>query len=599
MSVTRYIDTEELDIRNPLFLVDTEVTIASGTDNRDIGFVGKYYDGTNLVYTGLFRDATDSHFKLFQELQELPLVNTGSVNIAGTGYTLASLDALNFHATGTLTVDGALTANGDLTVMGSVSILDVATLMVEDNIILANSGPLNQKSDSGFCSKRPAANIIADDVAKQSGTASAAGTTTTVTLQAANGHGTTLDYYKGWVVSLGGDVTGTAICTTSTAADPPTLTLDTAASAATTVATTYGLFNKHCVGMIHDESTGMLTAYGFPREDTMGAIDPAGNAGDGNLADFVDFKANNITAANNLTIGGTATITGAITLTQIDTNILTINTGPNHLGSDGGYCSQRTPVNVVTNDTAKIAAVAIQTSYVSGSTTLLITNAAVGTDYYKGWVIRYNVNITEPTYITASTETGGTHTLTLNTAFSVPLVAGTDTVDLFNKRFVGSIYSEATDNYTIVGFPRDINESVIDINAPVNGNIPDYINIAVNNLYIDGTLNATNFVGSLKKNTEVFVAATTFAVTDIMNYGIIYLNPTANTTYTLPSIASIALDVNKSKETIFINISTFVATIASDAADNLEGLASLNLSSQYSKTMLTVASGIANAWTIS
>src|SRR6185369_8529967 len=205
MSVTRYIDTEELEIRNSLFLVDTEVNTGSGTDNRDIGIIGKYYDGTNLVYTGLFRDASDTHFKFFQSLQELPLVDTGSVNIAGTGYALASLDVFDFHATGTLTVDGTLTANSDLITLGSVSILDVSTLTVEDNIVLANSGPANQLADAGFVTKRPAANIVADDGVKQFGTASAAGTTTTVTLQAANGHGTVLDYYKGWAIKLGGD----------------------------------------------------------------------------------------------------------------------------------------------------------------------------------------------------------------------------------------------------------------------------------------------------------------------------------------------------------------------------------------------------------
>jgi hypothetical protein len=593
MSVTRYIDTEELEIRNSLFLVDTEVNTGSGTDNRDIGLVGKYYDGTNLVYTGLFRDASDTHFKFFQGLQELPLVDTGSVNIAGTGYTLASLDMLDLHATGTITVDGTFTANSDLITYGSVSILDVATLTVEDNIILANSGP-GYLSDAGFVSKRPATNIVADDGVKQFGTASAAGTTTTITLQAANGHGTTLDYYKGWAIKLGGDVTGTAFCTDSTAADPPTLTLDVAASGATTTATTYQLFNKTCVGMIHDESTGMLTAYGFPREDTMGIIDPAGNAGDGNLADFIDFKANDITAANNLSVNGSASVLGALALNTIDTNILSVNDGPNNSGTDGGYISQRTPVNVVTNDTIKLPGVAIQTSYVSGSKTLLITNAATGANYFKGWVIRYNTDVTEPTYIVSSTVAAGTHTLTLNTSFSIALTAGTDTVDLFNKRYVGTIYSESGKDCMTVGFPTKAN--VIDVAAPVNGCVPDYINFTVQDLEIKGTLTVGGSSGSLQQNTATFIGTTTFTDSDILSNDIIYLNP--NTTYTLPSVASLALAANKSKKTRFVNISSFAATVASDAADTLEGLTTIVLSKLYSKTMLIASSELSTAWTI-
>jgi hypothetical protein len=596
MSVLRYLDTEELEIRNPLFLVDTEVNASSGTDNRDIGIVGKYYDGTNLVYGGLFRDATDAHFKVFQGLQTLPLVDSGSVDTAAAGYTLASLDTLNLHATGTFTVDGTLTANSDLITLGSVSILDVSTLTVEDNIVLANSGPANQLSDAGFCTKRPAANIVADDAVKEFGTASAAGTTTTITLQAANGHGTALDYYKGWSIKLAGDVTGTASITDNTAADPPTLTLDTAASGPTSTSTTYQLFNKTCVGMIHDESTGMITAYGFPREDTMGIIDLAGDAGNGNLADFIDFKANNITAANNLSVSGSASVLGPLTLNTIDANILSVNDGPNNLGSTGGYVSQRTPLNIVANDVAELTAVAIQTAYVSGSKTLLITNAATGSNYFRGWIVRYKTDTTEPTYVVSSTVAAGVHTLTLSTSFSIALTTS-DTVDLYNKRYVGAVYSETDKNVMLVGFPTKA--SVIDVTAPINGNIPTYIDLTVQDLDIKGTLTIGGSSGSLQLNTATFVGDVTFTASDILSNDAIYLNPTADATYTLPSVASLALAADKSKKTRIINISSFVATVVSDAADTIEGLGSLNLSNLYSKTTLTASSEVATAWLIS
>jgi len=595
MSVTRYIDTEELEIRNPLFLIDTEVNTTSGTDTIDIGFVGKYYDGTKLLYTGLFRDATDSHFKLFHNLQELPIVNTGVINTSGLGYTLSGLDIAALHATGPVTVDGTLTANNDLVVLGNVSVFDIETLTVEDNIVVVNSGPDIVREDGGFVVKRAAANV-ATDTAKQSGTASAAGTTTTVKLQAANNHGTTLDYYKSWVVKFGGDVTGTAVVLSSTATDPPTLTFDIAASAATSTATTYQLYNKQYVGTIYDGSTGALTAYGFPREDTMGVIDLLGDGNNGNLADYIDLKAANLYANKDLYVAGNVDIAGSTTVGPIDKNIVTINSGPNNVGTDAGYVSQRAPVNVVTNDVPKIAAAPVQTAYISGSKTLLITDSATGADYFKGWVIRHGTDTTEPTYITASTVAGTTHTLTLATGFSTGLTAGTDTVDLYNKRLVGSIYNEATDNYMIVGFPHE--DSAIDVDSPINGNIPDFLNIAVENLQVNGTINISSSAGSLQKNTATFTAATTFDPTDVLNNDIIYLNPSADTTYTLPTVASLSLNPNKSKEVVFVNIGSAVATVAGNGADTIEELSLLNLTRLYSKTTLTASSELTSTWII-
>jgi hypothetical protein len=595
MSLFVFARTSEFEIINPLFRTGVNVD-NTYTDNQDIGFFGQYYDGTNVCYTGLFRDASDAgRFKLFNGLQALPVVDDGSalVNTAGTGYALASLDVKDLRAFGDATIDGDLIVNGTTTTINST------TLTVEDNIIIANSGPLNQLEDAGFVVRRIPANIIGD-TAKQSGTASAAGTTTTITLEASNGHGTTLDYYTGWVVSFGGDVTGTAIVASSTAADPPVLTFSPAASGSTTTSTTYSLYNKQYAGWIYDESTDYATFYGFPREDTEAIIDPLGDSGNGNLADYVNVRVGTLETKDDLLVSGDATITGSLTVgsintPRIDDNILVVNSGPLVIAEDFGYVGQRTATRVGA-DTPKLDLVAVQTNYTANSTTLLITEAATGANYYEGWVVGNSVN-SEFRTITASTESSGTHTLTLDSGFTAGLTAGTDTVRLYNKRYVGTIYDESTDTLMAVGFPREDGETKIDPVSPVNGNVPDYVNFAVNNLTVAGSF---NFSGSIVNNTKTQVSAVTFTSADIFNYAMILLNPTGgNTTYTLPLLSSLSLVANTAYIVIFSNIhASNNAVITRSGSDTIEGKTSLNLNKQYLKTVLCAVASVPGVWLV-
>lgn len=580
MSVYRYISTEELDIRNPLFTINSEVD-NTFTDVNDMGFIGKYYDGANVSYTGLFRDATDATFKLFDGLQTAPNTDTGVVDILGTGYSLANLHTKDIHAFGSLTVEG------DMTISGTVTSFDVNTLTVEDNIIVANAGPANVKEDAGFVVRRPKSAVILD-TPKESGTASASGTTTTVTLQVANGHGTLLNYYAGWIIKFAGDVTGSAIVVSSTAANPPVLTVDTAATGSTSTSTTYQLFNKQYVGTIYDESTDKLTSYGFPRENEMGVIDIAGNAGDGNKADFIDTQARDAHLSRDLYLGGV--IKGGL---RVDDNFAVVNTGPDSAKEDSGYVLQRTAARVAT-DAPKIAAVVINTNYIATATTLIIDSAETGNNFFKGWVITDSVN-SEARTIVSSTDNTGDHTLILDSGFTSALTAGTNTVNLFNRRYVGTVYDESTNTYMAVGFPREEGEDVIDPLSPVNGNVPDYINMAVNNLTVAGSLSMT---GGFVLNTKTQVTATTFTADDILQNDIIYLNPSADTTYTLPSLASIALGADLSRIVMFVNIGSFKATVARNSTDTIEGLTTLALRRVYSKTVLIASSEHPSFWTI-
>ena len=82
----------------------------TSSDTLDIGIYGNYDDGLSdgsSEYTGLFRDASDSTWKLFDGLEETP---TTTVNTSGTGYTLADLQVGDLTAT-TLTATNGLTGS--------------------------------------------------------------------------------------------------------------------------------------------------------------------------------------------------------------------------------------------------------------------------------------------------------------------------------------------------------------------------------------------------------------------------------------------------------------------------------------------------------
>ena len=83
----------------------------TSSDTLDIGIYGNYDDGLSdggaTEYTGLFRDASDSTWKLFDGLEVAP---TTTVNTAGAGYTLADLTVGDLTAT-TLTATNGLTGS--------------------------------------------------------------------------------------------------------------------------------------------------------------------------------------------------------------------------------------------------------------------------------------------------------------------------------------------------------------------------------------------------------------------------------------------------------------------------------------------------------
>ena len=80
------------------------------SDTLDIGIYGNYDDGLGdgvSEYTGFFRDASDSTWKLFDGLEAEP---TTTVNVSASGYSLADLQVGDLTAT-TLTATNSLTGS--------------------------------------------------------------------------------------------------------------------------------------------------------------------------------------------------------------------------------------------------------------------------------------------------------------------------------------------------------------------------------------------------------------------------------------------------------------------------------------------------------
>ena len=93
---TTSINTITYSTTDPLIrLADSNVV----ADVVDIGFVGKYYNSGRVEQTGLFRDASDGKFYLFNGLIDSALDSANVVNRSGTNYTNADL------VVGTITAD--------------------------------------------------------------------------------------------------------------------------------------------------------------------------------------------------------------------------------------------------------------------------------------------------------------------------------------------------------------------------------------------------------------------------------------------------------------------------------------------------------------
>ena len=122
------------------------LSLATGnnsSDAVDIGFYALYDDsGSQDEYTGFFRDATDQKWKLFKNLQAAP---TTTVNVSGTGYAIATLQA-NLESSAVDITGGTITGITDLAVAdGGTGLSAIA----KGSILAANSANVLSAVDGG------------------------------------------------------------------------------------------------------------------------------------------------------------------------------------------------------------------------------------------------------------------------------------------------------------------------------------------------------------------------------------------------------------------------------------------------------------------
>lgn len=120
------LDTVNLVVQDPLIkLANGNVT----TDALDIGFFGVYdTSGTEDLFAGLFRDATDGVFKFFKDTEVEP---TTTVDTAAAGYTQATLQA--FLNSGSLVSNSSavtLTANSTVAVNMTANTLTLSSALI-------------------------------------------------------------------------------------------------------------------------------------------------------------------------------------------------------------------------------------------------------------------------------------------------------------------------------------------------------------------------------------------------------------------------------------------------------------------------------------
>jgi len=85
---TTTVNSTTLTVTDPLVFVGND---NNATDAVDLGIFGMYdTSGSQDLYSGIFRDASDGKWKLFKDSQAAP---TTTVNTAATGYTVATLVA--------------------------------------------------------------------------------------------------------------------------------------------------------------------------------------------------------------------------------------------------------------------------------------------------------------------------------------------------------------------------------------------------------------------------------------------------------------------------------------------------------------------------
>ena len=131
------VSSTTVNVADPMLSLATN---NGSADAVDIGFYGLYdTSGSQDLYSGLFRDATDKKWKIFKDNQAVP---TTTVNTSGTGYAVGTLVA-DIEGDITGSIAGATANMTGLVTYGSLSDGTITvTAFVDDDSMSADSATL-------------------------------------------------------------------------------------------------------------------------------------------------------------------------------------------------------------------------------------------------------------------------------------------------------------------------------------------------------------------------------------------------------------------------------------------------------------------------
>lgn len=223
----------------------------------------------------------------------------------------------------------------------------------------------------------------------------------------------------------------------------------------------------------------------------------------------VNILGNTVITGNLAILGTTNTVYS--TNTFLSDNILVINSGPSG-SSDGGILIQRYQIANNTGDGDVVNDLTEQHDVYtlpnqSGMTTTqlkLPTTASVIDDYYVGWWIRVTSGFSVNQVRKVVGYVGSTRVLTVETTWSTQNPSLGDTVQIYNRPYVGLFWNETVDTF-------DLGTST---NDPGSGNVvlTEFASLRLSNLTIQDTISSSSSsIGVLVSNGGVSVGCSTEA----------------------------------------------------------------------------------------
>lgn len=157
------INTETLNIADPMILLAANNTTS---DDLDIGFSGKYFDNSSIRHTGVFRNAGDREFYVFDNYDK-DLTGNNQIDVADASFRAANLNTGFVRSTG-ITVNGINlssvnnTQNSVISIIQGVDLAQNAAISVIEGVNLTqnnNITAVNNNAASGYAQANTATGI--------------------------------------------------------------------------------------------------------------------------------------------------------------------------------------------------------------------------------------------------------------------------------------------------------------------------------------------------------------------------------------------------------------------------------------------------------